>query len=294
MHKLFLNIRITMELIGMVAFAFVIFLLTVVLHYLWKWVNGSTGSDVQDVIIYGSPDDGLPGKTANQVVFSKGKVPQIYGGGDYSISTWIYITNWNINKGRSKPFLILSGGAPEANGFMTLVMYLGQYTNKLAIRVSQEASTGGSGELSYTKDYKSIVNGSSPYSDAAGDFKKCDIESVDLQRWVCITTVLTGRTLDVYIDGKLSRSCLLDGIFKVDGDQPTLKLAGPDGFGGLIGLTRAANIAYSPDMVYSYYQYGPFLGSFGDLGQYSLDFKRNNNVIFSTDSIVNSITDIYQ
>jgi hypothetical protein len=283
-----------MDLVTLALFAFVILILIVVLKYVWSWVNGTANNpDVRDALIYGSARDGLPGKSKDQVLFA---VPQIYSGGEYSISTWIYVTNWNLNKGANKPFLILSGGAPESSGFMTLVMYLGQYTNKLGIRVSQDTGNSNNGRLSYTSDYNAIVSGASPYSDAGGDFKKCDIESIDLQRWVCITAVLTGRTLDIYMDGKLSRSCLLDGLFMVDGDNSTLKLAGPDGFGGLIGVTRAANFAYSPDKVYSVYQAGPFTGSGFlaglDIAQYTLDLKRNNEIVFSTDSIVSGASGV--
>jgi hypothetical protein len=273
-----------MDLLRMVIFAFVIFLLLVLLRYIWSWINGVTG-DVGDLIVYGSSSDGLPAKSENQIIFSAPKVPQIYAGGEYSVSVWFYVTNWNINKGKNKPFLILSGGAPEATGFMTLVMYLGQYTNKLGIRVSQENSTN-SGKLNYSSDLTAIVAGRSPYSDAGGDFRKCDIETVDLQRWVNVTAVLTGRNLDIYMDGKLSRSCLMDGLFMVDGDVPTIKLGGPNGFGGLIGITRAANFAYSPDTVYSYYQQGPFTSEFGlDFSQYALNIKKNNSIIFTTEKL---------
>jgi len=255
------------------------------LYYLWKWLYGN--SDMEDMIIYSSPSDGLPAKDLNQTVFSGRQVPQIYPGGEYSISTWIYVTNWGLNKGQNKPFLILSGGAPESSGYMTLVMYLGQYTNKLGVRVSYETADSTSGSLTYAKDLRAIVSGASPYSDSSSDFKKCDIEAVDLQKWVNIAAVLTGRSIDIYIDGKLSRTCLLDGLFKADGDTPTLKLGGPNGFGGLIGMTRAANFAYSPDRIYSYYQEGPFskfsLSSL-DPSQYSMDIKRKGTVLFSTSS----------
>lgn len=251
-------------------------------YSLWKWTQGSNESS--DLVIYSSYNSGLPAKDKKAKVFSGSQVPQIYGGGEYSISTWIYVTNWAINKGKNKPFLVLSGGASEASGLMTLVMYLGQFTNKLGVRVSCESQDTRLGDLTFARDYKAIVAGTSPYTDSSPDFKKCDIEEVNLQKWVNICAVLTGRTIDIYIDGKLSRSCLLDGLFKVDGDTPTLKLGGPDGFGGMIGITRAANTAYSPDKVYSYYQQGPFstfsLGSL-DPGEYSIDFKRNGTSIFS-------------
>jgi len=255
-------------------------LLVLCLYYLRNFLYGT--DDTSDMVIYSSPSDGLPAKNQTPTIFKgTGQVPQIYGGGEYSVSTWIYVTNWNINKGTNKPFLVLTGGADQ---YMTLIMYLGQFTNKLGIRTSYETQTGDLGSL---KDYRAIVKGQSPYSDSSGDFKTCDVESVDLQRWVNITAVLTGHTIDIYIDGKLSRSCLLDGLFKVDGDVPTIKLGGPDGFGGLIGKTRAANFAYSPDKVYAYYQEGPFttfdLSSLYP-GAYSIDIKRNNQSIFSGSS----------
>lgn len=267
----------------MVIMAVLAIVIVIALFYLWKWLYGN--SDMQDMVIYSSPSDGLPAKDKTAKVFSGTQVPQIYAGGEYSISTWIYVTNWGINKGKNKPFLVLSGGSPEASGVMTLVMYLGQYTNKLGVRVSVESADNKNGDLTFARDYAAIVAGTSPYTDSSPDFKKCDIEQVDLQKWVNITAVLTGRTIDIYIDGKLSRNCLLDGLFKVDGETPTLKLGGPDGFGGIIGMTRAANFAYSPDRVYSYYQEGPFAGfSFSSLdpGSYSLDIKRKGSTIFST------------
>jgi len=253
------------------------------IFYLWKWLYGN--SDMTDMVVYSSPSDGLPAKDKKSTVFSGAQVPQIYGGGEYSISTWIYVTNWGINKGKNKPFLVLSGGSPEEAGIMTMVMYLGQYTNKLGVRVSIESQDNRSGDLTFARDYSAIVAGTSPYTDSSPDFKKCDIEQVELQKWVNITAVLSGRTLDIFIDGKLSRSCLLEGLFKVDGETPTLKLGGPNGFGGVIGMTRAANFAYSPDRVYSYYQEGPFSGfSFSSLdpSSYSLDIKRKGSVVFSS------------
>ena len=135
-------------------------LLVVGLYFLWKWLYG--GGDTQDMVIYSSPSDGLPAKDRAPTVYTGAQVPQIYGGGEYSISTWIYVTNWGINKGKNKPFLVLSGGAPQTTGFMTLVMYLGQFTNKLGVRVSVESQDNRTGDLTFTRDYKSIVAGETP------------------------------------------------------------------------------------------------------------------------------------
>lgn len=229
------------------------------LYYLYRWFYGN--GEIVDSIIYDNVSSGMVAMSTNPSTFASNisnspDVPPLYGGGEYSISTWIYITNWGINSGKNKVFLTLSNGG---NSFSTLVMYLGQNVNKLGIRVSTGDSVTGSAVNIDTTQMNKIIGGVTPYTDVAGDFMMCDIESVDLQRWVNITVVLSGRTQDVYIDGKLSRSCVLNGLFTVDGgSQSTITLGGPNGFGGYIGLTTAANFAYSPDQVYKKYQNGPF------------------------------------
>jgi hypothetical protein len=271
----------------MVIYLVVIILLFYTLYYLWKWLQGGD-SGIQDMVIYSSPSDGLPSRTSTTTgaVYSGTKVPQIYPGGEYSVSTWIYVTNWGASGsvGKNKPFLTLSGGG---GNYYTLVMYLGQNTNKLGVRLSYDTSS--SATLINTADLNTkIVPGNPSYSDTDG-MPMCDIESVDIQRWVNITVVMMGKTVDVYIDGKLSRSSVLPGLFKTDGDVPTLTLGSPDGFGGMIGMTRAANMAYTPDRIYANYQEGPFSGwslSSLDPTQYSINIQKNNANILSTNDLI--------
>lgn len=227
--------------------------------YLWRFF-ANTG-ELKDTPVYRNSGPGLLANSTKPLVLNSDSLPQLFAGGDFSISTWIYVTNWSINSGKNKVFLMLSGGGGTSQ---TMIMYLGQNVNKLGIRVSSTKALDST-------QFNSIIEGSSPYTDVAADFKICDIETVDLQKWVNITTVLSGRTLDVYMDGKLSRSCVLDTTFTTDGDKTTITLGGttpavssrpgtitvPNGFGGYIGNTRAANYAYSPDQVYATYLKGP-------------------------------------
>ena len=228
----------------------VVVLLVVAIYYSYKWLNDP--GYLQDRVIYSNANPGLLAMSPTPTVFAASSLPPLYGGGEFSISTWIYITNWAVNRGQNKVFLTLSGGG---KAYSTIVMYLGQNTNKLGVRVSTD-SNDSSNTLD-SKQMGKIASGVTPYGDTDGDFSKCDIQTVDLQRWVNITVVLSGRTADVYMDGKLSRSCVLDGLYKVDGDIPSLSLGGPSGFGGYIGQTRGANYAYSPDQVYLNYLNGP-------------------------------------
>ena len=85
----------------------------------------------------------------------------------------------------------------------------------------------------------------------------CDLPEIDLQRWTMITVVLSGRTIDVYLDGKLSRSCMGASFYKVDptGVKPVLTDRG--GFDGYTGQTYVANYAMNPDEIYRAYLAGP-------------------------------------
>jgi hypothetical protein len=239
-----------MDIGRIVIYILVVLVLIYCLYLLWLWINDS--SDYQDMVIYSSMSDGLPAKTKTTgQVFTGTQVPQIYPGGEYSISTWIYVTNWGSGgTSTNKPFLVLTSGGQ----LVTLVMYLGQTTNKLGIRVSDNINNS----IKITDIESKIIPALSPYSDS--QMLMCDIEEVNIQRWVNITVVMMGKTVDVYIDGKLSRSSVLPGLFAADGDIPSLTLGNPNGFGGIIGLTRGANIAYTPDRVYALYQQGPFAG----------------------------------
>jgi hypothetical protein len=86
----------------------------------------------------------------------------------------------------------------------------------------------------------------------------CDVPEIDLQRWTMVSVVISGRNIDVYIDGKLSRSCSTPSYFKVD---PTIgmkvNIADRGGFDGYIGNTMVGSYVMSPDEIYKAYLSGP-------------------------------------
>lgn len=87
---------------------------------------------------------------------------------------------------------------------------------------------------------------------------QCDIPEIDLQRWTMVTVVLSGKTIDVYIDGKLSRSCVTSSYFRVDPTEDiTLNILDRGGFDGYIGNTSVGSYSMNPDEIYSTYLSGP-------------------------------------
>jgi len=94
----------------------------------------------------------------------------------------------------------------------------------------------------------------------------CDIPNVDMQRWISITVVLSGRTIDVYMDGKLVRSCVTRSYYKVDATGIKLKLTERGGFDGYLNSVSTYNKALTPAEIYTTYELGP-TGKSADFGK---------------------------
>ena len=161
----------------------------------------------------------------------KGPIPS--EGGEFSVNTWIYVNSYNKNRNTRKHIFEVQG-----QYFSTLLIALGAFKNTLTVRthtndVVQGFADGGSeGDSSDMPTSTSTPNtekvGSLLKSEVKALFSPlamddelldtplmCDIPEIDLQRWTMITVVLSGRTIDVYIDGKLTRSCVSKSYFKV-------------------------------------------------------------------------------
>jgi hypothetical protein len=85
----------------------------------------------------------------------------------------------------------------------------------------------------------------------------CDLPNLDLQKWVQVAISVNGRTVDVYIDGKLARSCVLPGLYRVDAGGYNADLLDYGGFGGFVNAVQMYNYALNPNTVYSMYMGGP-------------------------------------
>jgi hypothetical protein len=140
-----------------------------------------------------------------------------------------------------------------------------------------------------------IVNNLNGYFRTGGqststmDYPICDITDIDLQRWLCICVVVDGRVVDVYMDGKLARSCVCPGIPTVEspGAQSVILAKANSSFGGMMSTTRFYAYALTPARIYELYQSGPaetrgldkkygFIGWLGERLGLSIDYAGVN------------------
>jgi hypothetical protein len=210
------------------------------------------------------------------------KLPVMYEGGEFTVSTWIYVNDWGQRRGYNKSILSIGGKA-----FDTIRIYLGGYKPRLMVRFhtrepgtvpdnsNLNSSSGGSsmpsGKIVSTtpdpitinqSDDLSVATQNSTFNNKENESElldtsfMCDLPEVNFQRWVNITIAANGKTVDVYLDGKLSRSCVLPRPFKVDNGY-NARLLEFGGFGGQISTTTMYDAALNPEAVYKNYMAGP-------------------------------------
>lgn len=232
----------------------------VALYYLYQYLYGSNGMEGKTLVTSvkaGNPDKGM--------IFLADALPAIYEGGEFSINTWIYINDYAVNRGKNKAVLVLGGSS-----FATLAIYLGPYKNSLNVRVHTKggetaaagnaalgpSSSSGPDDLS-TTSLTRMFSGTQTDVSLTDSSRPCDIPAVDMQRWIQVTVCLNNKTCDVYMDGKLARSCVLPSFYRVDKSNFALTMVPYGGFGGFVSNSSAYNYALNPEQVWRLYMAGP-------------------------------------
>lgn len=181
--------------------------------------------------------------------------PAIYTGGDFTLSFWMYVDDWNYRAGKYKYVFALK---PAHGTHSSLVGVLMPQTNAMKIRAHTVKGGDEEGpDITDEETLKTLMNGSGSFGVSESYNAPCDINEVPLQRWVCVTIVSSGRVLDVYMNGKLSRSCVLKNVLEVPRGQMTLSLGEHGGFGGRYSSVQMWNQQLTPDVIYGIYQMGP-------------------------------------
>tara|TARA_Y100000591_G_scaffold333211_1_gene374666 strand:- start:14957 stop:15658 length:702 start_codon:yes stop_codon:yes gene_type:complete len=179
------------------------------------------------------------------------KLKQDQNSSNYAYSIWFYVSDWSQRLGQQKNLLIRGGATGAANPRI----YLGEYENNITIEVSTFPSASGS----------------------LGETVTCGINNFPLQRWVNLIVSLNNRTLDVYLNGKLIRTCILPNAAHVNAADPLLLTPG-GGFKGYTSNLEYFPNALGPQQCYNIYAAGPKCGgaSFFDRYKLKISYLVNN------------------
>lgn len=237
----------------------IVFIGLVCLYYLYQYLFGPKSSNSSNLItgkLKANIDSSKP------ITITEDKLTQLYEGGEFTVSTWIYINNWSYRAGFNKS--ILNIGGPN---FDTIRIYLGGNKPSLHVRLqtrekggvlsSIPTNTNVPSESLDKATHNATFNILQTDSGLLDSSPLCDLPDIDLQRWVNITVAVNGKTVDVYLDGKLSRSCVLPSFYKVDAGGYSANLLSYGGFGGEIATTVMWDTALNPEVIYKNYMAGP-------------------------------------
>jgi hypothetical protein len=152
---------------------------------------------------------------------------------NFSISLWFYITSWSCSNGQApnKNLFSILGSDPAIP--KRFYASLGACQNDLDVGIS----CVGAG--------------------AASVMSVCHVKNVPLQRWVCLIVSVYGRTLDIYLDGKLVRTCVLPGTTDALTKQSSLtNLEIGGGFDGFITSVKYKSTPVNPQEAWNTYSDG--------------------------------------
>ena len=212
---------------------------------------------------------------AKRPVPVKTNVPTIYTGGDFTLSFWVYVDDWNYRANTSKFVFAISPLHSTTNTTSPLVAVLTPLQPGLMVRAhtvgktghvpapgTQPAATGdATPDITIESNLQALLNQQTSMQMFQTSLDApCDVKEIPLQRWVCCTIVSSGRVLDIYIDGKLQRSCVLDNVIHVPRGPLRLRLGESGGFGGRYASVQMWNQQLTPDVIYGIYQMGPTQG----------------------------------
>lgn len=212
---------------------------------------------------------------ARKPVPIKGKVPAIYTGGDFTVSFWAYVDDWNYKASSYKSVLVIRPIMHDATSQYPIVVALAPLQNSLLVRANSLPVTSSAAPSTATGPATPTFGDATPNINVEANWlallnqqtsmnmfqstvdTPCDLKEMPLQRWVCVTIVSSGRVLDVYMDGKLTRSCVLDNVLAIPRGPLELVVGQNGGFGGRVSSIQMWNMQLTPDVIYGIYQMGP-------------------------------------
>lgn len=193
-----------------------------VLYWIFNWFTGGASTKLSGM------QDGK-----QSVTLAPNALPANNNTNNYTYSTWIYVNDWNYRFGEQKVLLerrdASTGSSPS--------IALGAMQNNLIVSTAVYPNTSGSSATATPINHT------------------CTVDNIPLQRWVNIIVSLNGRTMDVYINGKLTRTCVLPGVAKVN-PAASVAITPNGGFSGWSSETTYRPKSINPQEAWNIYAQG--------------------------------------
>ena len=183
---------------------------------------------------------------------------------NFSYSIWFYINDWNYQFGKNK---VIFGRMEQGAGTITDVsginpsplVVLGQIENNLNIYLQCEGI-----------DTPNM----------------CSVDNIPIQKWVNLMISVYSRTMDIYLDGKLVRTCLLPGVPNISTGSDVL-ITPYGGFNGWTSRFQYYPNSLNPQDAWNIYTQGYGGNMFSNLlKSYQIQFSLlENGITYSSVTI---------
>jgi hypothetical protein len=187
---------------------------------------------------------------------------------NFAYSVWFYVNDWNYRYGEPKVIFGRmgalsndgSGSIEGVNGIDPCpAVILGAIENNIQISlgcfpgVDEKPTTPGGNTIVHT----------------------CSVSNVPIQKWVNLVVSVYGRTMDIYIDGKLVRTCLLPGVASVN-NNANIYVTPAGGFDGWTSKLEYYPNSLNPQEVWNIYTKG-YSNSLSLFGSYQVEISLVKN-----------------
>ena len=167
---------------------------------------------------------------------------------NFAYSIWFYINDWNYRYGEPKVIFGRMGGkSTSGEGSVSGVsginpcpaVVLGPVENNISVSLACFPGEDGS---STSTENNSVVH-------------TCVLANVPIQKWVNLVISVYGRSMDLYIDGKLVRTCLLPGTANIN-NNADIHVTPRGGFDGWTSKLQYYPNSLNPQEVWNIYVKG--------------------------------------
>lgn len=255
----------------------VLILIIIMVYYFTKWLTNPAVKNY--ALVKGIHN------AKKQLKISSAKAQISSNGVQMTYSMWLYINNWDYNYGTAKH--VFHRGDINLN-YANPNIWLYPRENKLMIRFQIVKPTSNSGGVFMAATHSNNPN---THPSILNENFVCDLPYVPIQKWMNLIVTLNNNVSDVYLDGKLLRSCALSGVPHIVyndigndiylGGDSSLNGNSMPGFDGYISNVVFKNDSVTYPEVTKMYSQGPVApqSTTDVLNDY---FKRIFNNIFDT------------
>ena len=241
----------------------IIVLLYVVIRYITKDVNTLSG---------------LTSGTSMTTVASTSLAKSTSGNNssNFAYSIWFYVNDWNYRYGEPK-IIFARSASPTPSSNPTTPGFVGgcngtqygccPYPDNATTRQDKQGTNCSGfcpgvilGAISNNLDIQlTVYPGLDSVADETGSesavVHNCAVPNVPIQKWVNLLISVYGRSLDVYLDGKLVKTCVLPGIAQIN-NNANVYVTPNGGFSGWTAKFQYYPNSIDPQTAWNIYQQG--------------------------------------